>query len=75
LLIAYFSRKFTHIKEQETFLTRILVKNNVVPLVLGDLVVAGILVQASRPLIRVLVINDNHCGLIFLLIYKNRLVR
>jgi hypothetical protein len=27
--------------EQEEFLTRILVKNNVVPLVIGDLVVAG----------------------------------
>jgi hypothetical protein len=32
-------------------------------------------VKASRPLIRVLVINDNHCGLTFLLRYKNRLVR
>jgi hypothetical protein len=31
--------------------------------------------KASRPLIRVLVINDNHCGLTFLLRYKNRLVR
>jgi hypothetical protein len=32
-------------------------------------------VKASRPLICVLVINDNHCGLTFLLRYKNRLVR
>jgi hypothetical protein len=33
------------------------------------------LVKASRPLICVLVINDNHCGLTFYLSYKNRLVR
>jgi hypothetical protein len=26
----------------------------------------GLLLKASRPLIRVLVINDNHCGLTFL---------
>jgi hypothetical protein len=32
-------------------------------------------VKASRPLIHVLVVNDNHCGLTFLLRYKNRLVR
>jgi hypothetical protein len=32
-------------------------------------------VKASRPVIHVLVINDNHCGLTFLLRYKNRLVR
>jgi hypothetical protein len=31
--------------------------------------------KASRPLIRVMVINDNHWGLTFLLRYKNRLVR
>jgi hypothetical protein len=30
--------------------------------------------KASRPLIHVLVINDNHCGLKFYLSYKNRLV-
>jgi hypothetical protein len=32
---------YSWIKEQETFLTRILVKNNVVPLALGDYVIAG----------------------------------
>jgi hypothetical protein len=35
---------------------------------------AKALLKASRPLICVLVINDNHCGLTFLLKYKNRLV-
>jgi hypothetical protein len=32
-------------------------------------------VKALRPLIHILVIVDNHCGLTLLLRYKNRLVR